>query len=177
MTGMTIRSFCNRMSFARLMIVAGIATCSALLSPHRVQGSSVADAKKAAADPPPNRYQPNRFAGRAGKYYSLIWGIDSLRVKAVESGELIRFSYQVIDPGKALPLHDKKIEPKLIDPVNHLILAIPSLEKVGQLRQVNSPEAGRSYWMAFSNPHRTVKRGDKVNVIIGQFHADGLVVE
>jgi hypothetical protein len=31
--------------------------------------------------------------------------------------------------------------------------------------------------MAFSNPRRTVKRGDRVNVVIGQFHADGLLVE
>jgi hypothetical protein len=31
--------------------------------------------------------------------------------------------------------------------------------------------------MAFSNPRRTVKPGDRVNVVIGRFHADGLVVE
>jgi hypothetical protein len=80
-------------------------------------------------------------------------------------------------PKKAKSLHDKKIEPKLVDPVNHLILVIPSLEKVGQLRQTNTPEAGRSYWLAFSNPHRDVKSGDRVNVVIGQFHADELVVE
>jgi hypothetical protein len=64
----------------------------------------------------------------------------------------------VLDPNKGEALNDKKIEPKLIDPVNHLILVIPSLEKAGQLRQSNTPEAGRSYWMAFSNPHRTAKR-------------------
>jgi hypothetical protein len=56
-------------------------------------------------------------------------------------------------------------------------LVIPSLEKVGQLRQSSTPEAGKSYWMAFSNPGRTVKRGDRVDVIIGQFRAAGLVVE
>ena len=124
-----------------------------------------------------SRYQPDRFAGRAGTYYRLIWGIDSLEVKVAESGKLIRFSYRVLNADKAIPLHDKKLDPKLIDPVNHLALAIPSLEKVGQLRQTGAPESGRSYWMAFSNPHRDVKKGDRVNVVIGQFHADGLVVE
>jgi hypothetical protein len=31
--------------------------------------------------------------------------------------------------------------------------------------------------MAFSNKGRLVKRGDSVNIVIGQFHADGLVVD
>jgi hypothetical protein len=65
----------------------------------------------------------------------------------------------------------------LIFPDGHVKLVIPLLEKVGQLRQSGTLEAGRSYWMVFSNPRRTVKRGDRVNVLIGQFHANGLVVE
>jgi hypothetical protein len=31
--------------------------------------------------------------------------------------------------------------------------------------------------MAFSNKGRLVKRGDRVNVVIGKFRADGLVVD
>jgi hypothetical protein len=122
-------------------------------------------------------YKPNPFAGRAGKYYSLVWGVDSLKVKAAESGALIRFSYEVSDPQKAAPLSDKKIEPKLIAPSAGVVLVIPSLEKVGQLRQSSALEAGKSYWMAFSNPRRTVKPGDRVDIIVGQFHAEGLLVE
>jgi hypothetical protein len=45
------------------------------------------------------------------------------------------------------------------------------------LRQSSTPIAGKSYWMAFSNPSRTVKRGDRVDIEIGQFRAEGLVVE
>jgi len=33
------------------------------------------------------------------------------------------------------------------------------------------------YWMAFSNKGRVVKRGDRVNVLIGSFQANGLTVE
>jgi hypothetical protein len=47
---------------------------------------------------------------------------------------------------------------------------------VGQLRQSSNPEAGKSYWMAFSNKGRPVKRGDHVIVEIGTFKAEGLVV-
>ena len=166
----------NRSLGMAVMLMVGIFAASIVVSPLAAQ-STPTRSEKPVSTAATTRYQPDRFAGRAGKFYPLIWGIDSIKVKAAESGELIRFSYRVLDAEKAKPLHDKKIEPKLIDPVSHLILVIPSLEKVGQLRQSGTPEAGRSYWMAFSNPHRDVKKGDRVNVVIGQFHADGLVVE
>lgn len=125
----------------------------------------------------PGHYLPNRLPRRAGMYYGMHWGVDKLSVKAVESGEIIRFSYRVLDANKAKVLSDKKTEPSLIDPQVGVELVIPSLEQVGQLRQTAAPEAGKSYWMAFSNQGRRVKRGDRVSVLIGLFRADGLVVE
>src|SRR5882757_1059316 len=123
------------------------------------------------------KHQPDRFAGRAGTYYRVVWGVDSLAVKWAESGEIIRFSYRVLDVDKARVLNDKKSEPSLIDPKAGVKLVVPSLEQVGQLRQSTDPEEGKSYWMAFSNKGRPVKRGDHVNVVIGQFQANGLVVD
>lgn len=125
----------------------------------------------------PGRYLPNRLPRRASMYYGMNWGVDKLRVKAMESGELIRFSYRVLDANKAKALSDKKAEPSLIDLQMGVQLVVPSLEQVGQLRQAAAPEAGKSYWMAFSNQGRRVKRGDRVSVMIGLFRADGLVVE
>ncbi len=110
-------------------------------------------------------------------YYGAVWGIDSLSVKTVESGELIRFTYRIEDPSKATVFNDKKLDAFLDSPAAHVRLVIPTMEKVGQLRQYNTPEMGKSYWMAFSNPLLTVKRGDRVNIVIGRFHADGLIVE
>jgi hypothetical protein len=122
-------------------------------------------------------YKPDRFAGRAEKYYDLVWGIDSISVKLVESGDLVRFNYRVLDPAKASVLNDKQNTPSLIDPRAGVSLVVPTMEKVGQLRQSSSPQTGRSYWMAFSNKERLVKRGDRVDVLIGQFHASNLVVD
>jgi hypothetical protein len=134
-----------------------------------------------AAQPPvvmtPYRFPPNHFSSRELRYYGFVWGIGSLSVKLVESGEIIRFSWHVLDADKAKPLSDKKVDPSLVDPQAGVKLVVPSLEQVGQLRQSSTPEAGKSYWMAFSNSGRLVKRGDHVNVVIGQFHADGLIVE
>lgn len=126
---------------------------------------------------PAPRNLPNRFAGRAGAYYKVVWGIDSLNVKWTESGEVIRFSWRVLDPQLAKALNDKATNPSLIDPRAGVSLVVPQMEKIGALRQSSTPEVGKSYWMAFSNKGLLVKRGDRVVVLVGPFKADGLVVD
>jgi hypothetical protein len=160
---------------SKAMLFGGI-VASTLAVPV-ADGQSAAPAKKPVAVAEPTRYQPDRFPKRAELHYGLVWGVDSLTVKWTEAGEVIRFSYRVIDPAKAKPIHDKQLQPALIDPKAGVKLSVPALEKVGQLRQTGAPEAGTSYWMAFSNRGRLVKRGDHVSVVIGQFRADGLVVD
>jgi hypothetical protein len=156
------------------MLLAGL-LAGILLSPAGAQSN--APASKAAVAAVPYSSQPNRSSRRASAYYGLVWGVESLNVKSAESGEIIRFSFSVLDAEKAKPLNDKKAEPSLIDPQAGVSLVIPALEKVGKLRQTSTPEAGKSYWMAFSNSGRRVKRGDRVNVVIGQFRAEGLIVQ
>jgi hypothetical protein len=158
-----------------LFLMGSILDSSARTQPGQQQPP--AHAGKSPAPAATSRYKPNHMSKRAEEYYGLVWGVDSLRVKSVESGELIRFTYRVLDADKAQSLNDKKNEPVLIDPRAGVKLVVPSLEKVGQLRQSATPESGKSYWMGFSNKGRIVKPGDRVNVVIGKFHADGLVVE
>jgi hypothetical protein len=124
-----------------------------------------------------HHYQPDRFAGRAGTYYRLVWGVEDLGVKWTESGEVVRFTYRVLDANRAHALNDVRNEATLADPRAGVSLVVPSMENVGQLRQTASPAAGKTYWIIFSNKGRLVKRGDHVNVVIGSFHADGLVVD
>ncbi len=129
------------------------------------------------APAPASPYQPDRFAGKAGHYYAAAWGIDSLSVKLVESGELIRFSYRVINPAQSAPLNDKRLKPSLIDEARRVSLVVPEMENVGMLRQTPPPREGHSYWIVFSNKGRLVKRGDRVDVLIGPFRASNLVVD
>ena len=144
---------------------------------QQAKDQAAATTGKASVTTRPVRYNPNRFAGRAWKYYQLVWGIDSVSVKLVESGEVVRFTYRVLDPDKAKALNDKNNEPSLIDPRAGVSLVVPKMEKIGQLRQAGTPEADKAYWMAFSNKGRPVKKGDRVDVVIGQFRAQGLVVD
>lgn len=136
-----------------------------------------ASAPASSQDAAHSRFTPNRFSGRAAVYYTGIWGIDSISVKLVESGELVRFSYRVVDPAKAGALHDKQNEATLDDPKAGVSLVVPTMEQVGQLRQTPPPVAGHSYWMTFSNKGRRVVRGDRIDVVIGPFRASNLVVD
>ena len=114
---------------------------------------------------------------QAQRYYEGFWGVDSLTVKYTESGEMIRFSYRVLEPEKAAALNDKKSEPSLIDPQAGVKLVVPQMEKIGKLRQSSTPIADKAYWIAFSNSGRRVRPGDRVDVEIGNFRAQGLVVQ
>jgi hypothetical protein len=185
-------------SVIKAMLLAGVTASGIFISSLSAQSASTAPQTTPATKPAPiaqsapsagtsaistpgssgpqNRYLPS-IPRREHEYYSIMWGVDSLSVKSVESGELIRLSWRVLDADRAKALNDKKLDPFLVFPAANLKLVVPSLEKVGQLRQSSTPESGKTYWMAFSNPGRRVKRGDRVNIVIGQFHAIGLVVQ
>jgi len=137
--------------------------------------ATVAGDGRAAPRRPP--YPQQRITDKARKYYAGEWGIDKMKISYASSGNLIRFSYRVSDARLAKPLASKEDTPMLVGVRSHVVLQVPVMDKVGPLRQATAPEVGHEYWMMFSNKGNLVKPGDRVNVIIGQFHADGLVVE
>jgi hypothetical protein len=121
-----------------------------------------------------SRTVPNENAVRL---YRMVWGIENIQVKEVSSGALVKFSFRVVDPKKAKIINNDKSTPLLIDEASHAALHIPVLEQIGKLRQTNTPEAGREYSMLFSNKDRYVKPGNRVSVVIGTFHLEGLIVQ
>jgi hypothetical protein len=165
----------NRIVVVMIALLALHTASTARVSSDQSNSSATGSGKSAPVVP--HRYHTKQVSNRAQQYYSLVWGVDSLTVKSVESGELIKFTYRVTDPNKARVLNDKKNEPFLIDPRAGVKLVVPSLEKVGQLRQSSTPEAGKVYWMTFSNKGRLVKPGHFVDVSIGLFRANGLIVQ
>lgn len=162
---------------AKVILLMGFLVSSILVTAALAQSPAAAGTDQPQAAAAPSRYQANQLQKRAKNFYQLVWGIDSLAVKSVESGEIIRFTWRVLDADRAKILNDKKAEPSLIDPQAGVKLTVPSLDKMGQLRPTTAPEAGKSYWMVFSNKGRLVKRGDRVSVEIGSFKVDGLVVQ
>src|SRR5581483_6232391 len=129
------------------------------------------------SQPSASPYASKGFSNHARNYYQVEWGVDSFVTKAVQSGQMIRFGYRVVNADKAKALNDKKATPYLIDPRAGVKLVVPSMGKVGQLRQSGTPEVGKTYWMLFSNKGGFVKKGSRVSVVIGRFRVGELLVE
>lgn len=157
--------------------VALILAAGALFAPWAARAQT--PPAPGAAVPPPRRspFRGQRESARAQQFYATRWGVDRLLVSYTNSGNLIRFSYRVSDPVLAKPLGEKKNTPVLYAPRARALLQVPVMDKVGELRQAVAPEAGKEYWMVFSNKGNLVRPGDRVNVSIGAFHAEGLMVE
>ena len=161
------------MNKSRILIATGL-LCSLCVA------AALAQAPSAATRAAPKKVSPYAAGGMpesARGYYTMTWGVDQLSVKLVESGQLVRFNYRVVDATKAQPLQDKASNPNLLDEEARAVLVVPTMEKVGPLRQSMAAENGKSYWMVFSNKGNFVHKGHRVSIVIGSFRVDGLIVQ
>jgi hypothetical protein len=122
-------------------------------------------------------YQPEGVPRSGRTYLAVTTGVRDFNVRRTNAGNLIRFSYRVVNPEQAKVLNDRKTAPYMIGHTSHAMLQVPVMDKVGPLRQSTRPEAGKEYWMVFSNKGDVVKAGERVSVVIGSFRVDGLLVE
>ncbi|WP_211453731.1 hypothetical protein [Collimonas antrihumi] len=167
----------------KLATMAALLACSlwsAAALAQSTQGQQTPSAAPGAARSLPNKsspYQPVKIPKHAKTFYEAYGGVDKLTVRRTASGNLIRFSYRIVDPARAKALGEKNATPYMLGQRSHALLQIPVMDKIGQLRQTGTPEVGQEYWMVFSNKGNLIKAGDRVNVMIGSFHFDGLLVE
>jgi hypothetical protein len=165
---------------ALLACAAVVSTANAAPTANSTKGNKTATAwpgQTAGTHGKKSRFPSGGMPPSARGYYAIKWGVDNLSAKLTESGQLVRFSYRVIDPKKAAQLQDRSAAPAMLDGRVHVALQVPTMEKVGPLRQAMGAEAGKAYWIAFSNKGFPVKQGDEVSVTIGTFRADGLIVQ
>lgn len=105
------------------------------------------------------------------------WGITVESLRLTASGYMLDFRYRVVDARKAKPLFVRKTKPVMRDEATGMELAVPVPPKTGALRSSNDPQAGKTYFMFFSNPARTIAAGATVSVSIGPFAVRGLRVD
>ena len=123
---------------------------------------------------------PQRAANwrvRQGLYFKNNWGVELIGVHPVSSGYMLSLRYRILDAEKAKILNDRNTKAYLIDEASGIVLAVPALENIGELRPGSTPQVGRSYFMVFGNPGKVVKVGSTVTLVAGTFRADGIVVE
>lgn len=132
-------------------------------------------AKRAKLSPKPE--VSASWQARRGGFFRRNWGVEIVGVRRISSGLMLRFDYRVLDPERAVALNDKHTRPYLIDEATRTALAVPAMENVGELRQVASYQANRTYFIIFGNPGGLVKHNSKVTLVFGNLRAEGLVVE
>jgi hypothetical protein len=162
------------------LMVCSLACCTVATTALAQSAPSDAPPPPAVAAPraksavPPNGVPRSQ---REERWYARRYGVDHLQVRSTSSGNSIEFRYRVLDVEKAKILNDKRSVPYMVDLATGHKLAVPTMEKIGTLRQVATPELGREYWMLFSNPGKLVKPGQRVDIVIGTFRVSGLPVE
>jgi hypothetical protein len=106
------------------------------------------------------------------------FGIQVLGVRLTAAGQMLDFRYRIVDTEKAAPLMKPRNRAYLTHERTGIKMKVPSLPKVGSLRQFSSvAKKDRNYAILFSNPGRFIKRGDRVTVEIGKMKLEHLVVE
>jgi hypothetical protein len=104
------------------------------------------------------------------------WGIEVQGISLSAAGYMLDFRYKVVDPAKATPVLMRSARLCLIDQATGAKVQVP-VTKIGSLRQTTlKPEAGRTYFVIFSNPGKFVRPGNKVTVAIGDMRIEDLVV-
>lgn len=105
------------------------------------------------------------------------WGIDIQTLRLTAHDHFLDLRYRVLDPKKAADLLKRPQTAYLIHEASGTKLPVPET-KLGPIRQSTSkPEAKRSYFVLFTNLGKTVKKGDKTTLVIGDFKKEHLTVE
>jgi len=120
---------------------------------------------------------PNKTVTEKNYSQDARWGIKVIGVRSTAANYMLEFRYRVVNADKAAPLFVRKTKPYLIHKPSGKVLGVPTTAKLGPLRNSNTPQQGRTYWMFFGNAARLVKPGDTIRITIGDYDSGELIVE
>jgi hypothetical protein len=150
---------------AGVLIAAGIGVL-ALWLPQRASGGASGGASGV---PPPQWQRPAVSApGLAERS-----GVRLIRVAVTGGGGLLDLRYQVVDPNKAVTVHEAQTPPAIIDEHTGLVLnrLLMGHAHHGQLKPAVS------YYLIFENTGNWVHRGSEVTVLLGDAQVEHVVVK
>jgi len=107
------------------------------------------------------------------------YGIRIQGLQLSAAGSMLDFRYRVVDPVKAAPILDPKLQPYLLDEARGAKLGVPDTPVLGRIRQTarnHVIRTDRTYFVMFGNPGKAVHSGDKVTLQLGQLTITDLVV-
>jgi hypothetical protein len=146
---------------AGVLIAAGIGVL-ALWLPQRSSGQT-------SAEPPPQWQRPAVSASGLAERS----GVRLVHVAVTGGGGLLDLRYQVVDPSKAVTVHEAETPPAIIDERTGLVLdrLLMGHAHHGQLKPAVS------YYLIFENTGNWVRRGSEVTVLLGDAQVEHVVVK
>jgi len=121
------------------------------------------------AEPPPGWQRPAVSASGLAERS----GVRLIRVAVTGGGGLLDLRYQVVDPSKAVAVHEAETPPAIIDERTGLVLnrLLMGHAHTGQLKPAVS------YYLIFENTGNWVRRGSEVTVLLGDAQVEHVVVK
>jgi hypothetical protein len=148
------------------VLVAAAIGVLALWLPQRSSGAS--NGASGAAAPPQWQRPAMSASGLAERS-----GVRLIRVAVTGGGGLLDLRYQVVDPSKAVTVHEAQTPPAIIDERTGLVLnrLLMGHAHHGQLKPAVS------YYLIFENTGNWVRRGSEVTVLLGDAQVEHVVVK
>jgi len=100
-------------------------------------------------------------------------GVQIVHVAVTGGGGLVDLRYKVVDPDKAVAVHDAVYPPTIIDDATGIVVdqLLMGHSHTGSFR------AGQTYYLIFENPGNLVQRGSTVSVLLGDTQIDNVDVK
>jgi len=100
-------------------------------------------------------------------------GAQVVQVALTAAGGMIDLRYQVVDPNKAVDIHDKENPPAVVDEATGEIYNTPWMGHLhnGELR------AGVTYYTLLINSGGAIRRGSEVTVVLGGVRLENVPVQ
>jgi hypothetical protein len=99
-------------------------------------------------------------------------GVRLIRVAVSGGGGLVDVRFQVVDPDKALAVHQPATPPGVVDERTGLILHDLYMNHAHD----GPMKAAVTYYLVFENPGGWIQRGSKVTVLLGDAQVDHVMV-
>lgn len=122
--------------------------------------------------PAPNGGPGANEIGRAQAAFEEAVGIRLVRVALTAGGGMLDLRYQVVDPDKALIVHDEEDPPTLIDEATGVAVRTPWHD-----HSTDFVHTGVHYYELIMNPDGVIRRGNTVTLVIGDARLEGIVVQ
>jgi len=118
--------------------------------------------------------------GDSGSKYEEVekrWGIKPQTIRLTGAEHFLDFRYEVVDAEKAKSVMHRKKKALLKDQETGETFNV-TMTKIGAMRgSTTDPKPGKQYFILFTNVDKSIKRGQKVMVVIDECRVEDLKVE